>query len=601
MDDLTRLKYLLSGKGRPDFSHYSNEIKNLFNTKDFTLRESQVSGLTAALFYRRIFCAMGVGEGKTILSFFSFLVTRSSRGLLMIPSNLVEKTILQDIPKIEKLTGIKLDYCCIQGKSQHARRALMNKHRITIFPYSYLSTEDTKDLLELSKADLIVFDESHSLKVEDSAKTERLLYYLDANPSIGLIFLSGTIMDKSIMDYWHLISRSLKHFSPLPLEKSKAQGIQDAISWELYGEFARSKFLCDLEPELKAPFGENLVYIDKARKFMKRLFDSSPCTVRTENQSVNCSLLINVIQVEMPKELDAVMYNIKEEWESPDGDTFEDILTLVSMLNQLSSGFYYRLYWPEDTPEHVLVEFERRKKLNSAIRHFISRRYRPEIDTPGLVEKALELDDPRVKNLKPEYVRWRESIYPEKVERVREIVWLSDYKIKAAVEWAKEKKNGIIWYDWVESGEALKKALPDATFCWAGCPVVLTENKGILICSIKSHGSGLNLQHHCENLWFDYPESGKEIEQLIGRTHRQGQTADCVNTDILVANPIDEAKLRKLYKQSGVLHTSNQYQKFIIADWRTDAYFNGDNEFTELLHDYELHKTEADSRISGSK
>lgn len=573
MDDLTRLRILLDGKSKPDLSGLSKAIGEIFDTDKIKLRKSQKDFLAIITKYRRGFGALGVGEGKTPISFLAPILARSHRALVMMPANLVDKTIKINIPDIESWFNLKLDWCSLAGKSQHQRRHLMNKHRITIFPYSLLSTEDTEDLLAMSNADLIVCDESHSLKDEDSAKTDRFLKFIDKNPNVGLICMSGTIIDKSLFDYWHLICRSIKHLAPIPFEKSIVQEIQDVTDYSLHKKVAPSKFLCKLAPELKASYGEYLVDVEKTRAWLRVLFKSSPATLLTENQSVNCSIFINVIEVDTPKPLLDKINEVKKTWCTPSGDELEDNLSIIQLLQQLSSGFYYRLYWGEDVEPWVLANWKAENELKREIRHWIRWRKRSKLDTPGLVKKALESRVPTVKSMQEFYDKWKASFEPGKTltERTRARVWESDYKINEARKWASTVKNGIIWYGWDESGLRLSESMPNAIYCPANVDVLQLTKSGILICSL-AHAQGQNLQHHCNNLLFDLPDNGAEMEQLIGRTHRQGQMADCVNVDILVANDIDKNILKKIYLQSKNLHVSNQQQKFIIADWSTDEY-----------------------------
>lgn len=573
MDDLTRLRILIEGKNKPDLSPLAEEIGKIFNTEHGQLRESQKLFFAEIAKYRRSFVCAGVGEGKTIMSLGAALVTRSHRTLLMMPPNLVDKTIKDGIPTMERMFHLKLDWCSLLDKSQHQRRQLLDKHRITIFPYSLLSTEDTDDLLELSNADLIVCDEVHSLKDENSAKTDRFLKYLDKNPNVGFIGMSGTIIHKSLFDYWHLICRSIKHLAPIPFEKSIVYEIQDVIAYNNFSKVAPSKFLCKLNPELKASYGEYLVDVDKTREWMKTLFKSSPATILTENQTVNCSIFINVIEVKMPKPLEEIVKEVNKTWCTPSGDELEDNISIIQLLQQLSSGFYYRLFWQENTETWVIDNWRLRNTVIKEIRHWIRWRRRPKLDTPKLVERALSQKVSTVKSLQEFYDAWlasnKKDVIPPQRERDR--IWVSDYKILEARKWAKRVKDGIIWYKWDEVGEELHYRMPDAVYCPAGTGIDKLNKKGILICSL-AHAEGQNLQHHSNNLIFDFPDKGAEVEQLIGRTHRQGQLADCVTVDILVANDVDKNILKRLYLQSKNIHLSSQQQKFIIADWNTDEY-----------------------------
>jgi hypothetical protein len=569
MDDLTRLKILLEAP-KPSTKNIEEGIASCFNSKHITLRPCQVEYLAGLVQYRRVFGSIGVGHGKTLISILASVVTRSYRALLFVPSNLVGQLTKIDIPQFEKWFHIKLDWCSLQDKSQHQRRNLMNKHRVTIFPYSILSTEDTTDLLELSNADLIICDECHYLKNFGNAKITRFLDYIDKYTDCSLCFMSGTIIRKSIMDYHHLITRGLKHLSPLPHDNQLALDIDELISYKNFKKVDSSKFLCKLAPQLKAGYGEYLVNVEKAREFMTHLFDCSPATVRTENQSVDCSLFINPIEMKKDPAITEHLKKLGEEWETPDGDLLEDYLSLTNASKQISSGFYYRLYWKEDTEDWQIDHHKKRVLLVNTIKKWIRYRHRIKLDTLGLVEKALERGDPEVHSLQQVYKDWKDSIKGIVQERSRESIWLSDYKIREAKKWALENKKGIIWYEWDAVGLELAQAIPNSVHCPAEADIELLRQNKILICSF-AHAEGKNLQHLSKNLLLDIPSSGALMEQLIGRTHRQGQEADCVEVDILVANPEDKELLKTVYRQSKNLNTIDKKQKFILADWG-DAY-----------------------------
>jgi hypothetical protein len=286
---------------------------------------------------------------------------------------------------------------------------------------------------------------------------------------------------------------------------------------------------------------------------------------------VDCSILINVLSIEPDPLITEHLITLSESWETPHGDLIEDYLQMSQITTQLSSGFYYRLYWAEGTPDWVLNHHQKRMELVRAVRSWVRYRHRPKYDTLGLVEKALERQDPVVHGLVNKYEDWKESIEGEIQPRNEETFWLSNYKLEEAKEWALQKKEGIIWYKWDACGEALASAIPNSIYCPAKADIELLKQKKILICSF-AHAEGKNLQHLSNNLLFDIPNSGALMEQLIGRTHRQGQEADCVNVDILVANPEDKELLKAVYRQSKNLHTIDKKQKFILADWGENSY-----------------------------
>ena len=86
--------------------------------------------------------------------------------------------------------------------------------------------------------------------------------------------------------------------------------------------------------------------------------------------------------------------------------------------------------------------------------------------------------------------------------------------------------------------------------------------------SYNVHGTGKNLQAWRNQLLLDPPSSGQAWEQLLGRTHRQGQTADEVlfhyydHTDEF-RNAIVTAKASAAYIQE----TTQTPQRLLYATW----------------------------------
>jgi hypothetical protein len=121
-------------------------------------------------------------------------------------------------------------------------------------------------------------------------------------------------------------------------------------------------------------------------------------------------------------------------------------------------------------------------------------------------------------------------------------VWLSDYLLEDILS---DKENKIIWYEHDTFGERLGKLVP---VYGAGVPGHVVESaKGSFGASILSHGTGRNLQtHHSSNLIANYPTANAAWEQLIGRTHRQGQKAD----EVIVSVYRHTSELREAFKRA---------------------------------------------------
>jgi len=118
-------------------------------------------------------------------------------------------------------------------------------------------------------------------------------------------------------------------------------------------------------------------------------------------------------------------------------------------------------------------------------------------------------------------------------------VWLDDFMIDHCAAWA-EKNAGIIWVSHVPFGERLAR---DAHLPYYGRRGRTADGRYIedhpadrpMIASFDSNHRGKNLQAWCRNLVTAFPANGLQAEQLIGRTHRDGQEADEVRFDVLTS------------------------------------------------------------------
>ena len=92
------------------------------------------------------------------------------------------------------------------------------------------------------------------------------------------------------------------------------------------------------------------------------------------------------------------------------------------------------------------------------------------------------------------------------------------------------------------------------------------KNGGTVLASVRSHGVGANLQKYCQNLVLSPSPSGATWEQLLGRTHRPGQTADEVETIVYQHTPEVREALEKARANSEYIERSTwQRQKLNFA------------------------------------
>ena len=131
----------------------------------------------------------------------------------------------------------------------------------------------------------------------------------------------------------------------------------------------------------------------------------------------------------------------------------------------------------------------------------------------------------------------------------------------------------------MEIRKELKYALPgfDIEFCPAQCPIEkLMQSNKIMICSM-AHAVGKNLQHYDRQLILDVPRNAQLWEQLLGRTHRQGQTSDCVTADVLCGTEFEKKGILNSIEQAKYIQeTGGGSQKLLISTWsKPEDFKNG--------------------------
>jgi hypothetical protein len=134
----------------------------------------------------------------------------------------------------------------------------------------------------------------------------------------------------------------------------------------------------------------------------------------------------------------------------------------------------------------------------------------------------------------PEYLQWvaiRDTFKPNK-----RAVWICDSIVNAAAEWMDRHPHGIVWSEHIAFGERLEQVSRRPYFGRkgqdrSGRPI--ESATGPVVASKHANKKGRNLQHEWfDNLITSCPSDGAELEQLLGRTHRDGQLADTVTADI---------------------------------------------------------------------
>ena len=573
-----------------------------------------------------LFGPIGVGHGKTFISLLCAALGWAKgwkRMLLLVPPEVYPQLMLRDIPQARRdlvLFGVKFIGLGNLTLKQRKQKVTSSKNGCFIMPYSLMSTKDSSFLLNAISPKLIIADEAHCLKnLRYSSRAKRVRHYMNEHDP-KFVALSGTMTTKSIMDYRHLLEWCLGPGSCLPLTESLALEWAKILDSETRAHSLDMAENASTGPILKlVQWARNRVQEkdsqtdeEKAAKHKeletlrsdKRGFrmayklrlESTPGIVLTSDAQVGASLYFHNLKAGTPNEaVTMLMKQVEDDWITPQEEPIEFALHKFKWLNELSCGFWYCLRWP--TPEEYAKNRENlseeqaadilshaddhlmaQRVYHSELRKWLEYNHLPGIDTPMLVgahisrhfgKESLKVD-PFVASL---YMEMKDRDFNGRPNRISEPVWVDDFKILHAVEWAKEYKHGIIWYHHQAVGLKLSEYLTSAgvehLHCPAGANEKIINSQGkLVVASITAHNTGKNLQFHTNQLIVQWPRSAEDIEQLLGRLHRMGQEADELIVHTNLTTDFDHMLVNACLLDSLYIHqTGGGMQKVVVAGW----------------------------------
>ncbi len=604
-----------------------NQLVQAFNS-GWRLFPQQVDALISYDLYDGGFFPVSVGAGKTLISL--MLAERAylagiKRSLLLVPAPVYSQLVNRDITYARNHVPMSVQFLKLGKMSMRTRlaRARSGKRGCYILPYSLLSRPESSELLDFIEPDLIIADEAHMLRNATSARTKRIRRYIDKhNPQ--MIAMSGTITNKSINDYWHLIQSCLKENSPLPKSAhivrqwgqvldAKQAGWNSADEQDTEGDNFRTEPVMPLVRWAQKNFPEesfpsNLRGFRKAYKFR---LNTAPGVVVSADHEIGTSLLFSNKEASTKKcpdgwdKLSKLMDRVQKDFEAPNGDEIDHAIHQFSWLYQLSAGFYNDLYWP--TPERLslereISEFEAEDLLDraqwhhkllqlyhSTLRKWLTRRSKPGRDTPFLV--GAEMASHGGKNVGSElFDAWRlakDADFDGCPERRSRPVRVCPYKIVQAADWVEsevpEGRGAVLWYFHKEVGiwltEELKRRDLDVIHCPAGAndaicavgdPEVGGKGDQLVVASIKAHHIGKNLYAFQHQFIIQWPRSAEIAEQMVGRLHRTGQEADELVVVTNNSTDTDDLNFAACLNDSCYIHeTTGVRQKLMYAAYET--------------------------------
>jgi hypothetical protein len=490
--EFLRIKELPRRERPRDLSELMTRVYKTPNGQ-MSLRLLQAFTLTEMFDYGGAFCLMPVGSGKTLVSLLGPSVVDARRPLLLVPANLREKTLSQDIPFYR----------------QHWRLP----ENLRIISYGKLSSEKSAEILWEYMPDWIFADEIHALKNPKAARTRRFLRYFKEMPNTKLVALSGTMTRKSLRDYWHIIKLCLPNLCPLPLQWKRLEEWADAVDADVREEKRVAPgALMDFCRE-----GENV-----RRGFRRRLMET-PGVVGAMGASAfgdDEEPGIEIHEVEPPPVPDVIeqcFEQLRTTWCTPGGEEISDGMSLWRHASSLALGYYTRWIWPSGDPDRDWLD--KRRDWKRFVRETLKHNRRG-LDSELQVANACDRGEYDSQEWRA-WVEVRDRYGPNGPPT--ETVWIDHW----LVDHAAQMDTQIIWTRSPELGRAVA-ASAGVPYFGAADEGILTYEGNKLVASLQAHGTGKNLQRWHKNLFVGTPYGAVEWQQTMGRTHRPGQNADVV-------------------------------------------------------------------------
>jgi len=498
----------------------------------------QNAALWAAYQAKGLLGLISVGSGKTLISVLLPRVLGARRPVLLVPAAMRDQ-----------FKAMWEEY------NQHFYVA-----RVKVISYAELSNPKNRQMLLEYKPDLIISDEAHYLRHRHSARTRRVIEYLKAFPQCKFCAMSGTLTNRSVVDYAHLASMALRGGSPIPRDwhtLSAFANILDSTTKGTKHDWSTFRpFFVGIAGS-RAKFNE-----ENARKAFRYRLVKTPGVVATKKKDIGSSLFIHTRVRPVPPRILGLLDKLQKTWVAPNGDEISDPMALARIGRQLSQGFYYEWDWPAG-PDFVWLKA--RKNWNRIVRKYLMNNNLG-LDSPLLVRNAII--DGRITNevAQKAWKAWamvRDRPEPPTVAR-----WVDPFLMKDAVAWAKHQDEPVIlWYD-TKAVEAALRSL-GITVYGAGSEIPRDGSAPKMIgASIDVHGTGKNLQAWANQLVIAAPASGAAWEQLLGRTHRTGQQADEVHATVYTHTEFFQKAMKNAHRDAKyIFETQGQKQRLAYAVW----------------------------------
>lgn len=587
-EDLQRI-LALPRRSKPELEALALAMSSVLKKPEGTqvLRAVQAWALSEGPAVEGLIGGISTGRGKTLIGMLMPMVwpwikqpdgtRRPPRAVLFIPPDLREQ-FAHDWEsygahwKLPNLAG---------GKGFQQGLPVLH-----VVAYSELSHEKSSNLLNQINPDIVMGDEISALRNFEASRTIRMRRFFAEHPDAHFLGWDATLMGDTVEDLWLPLVWALDVDAPVPLEGGEMQKWSAALAPAKHGE---ELWLPGELSRLCEP-GES-----PRRGFRRRLVQTHGVVFTADNELGIPLYFTERKPPEVPEIIHKALVQLRKKpelggWKRPDGEELRDITEVTAVAKQLALGFYLFWRFTSGTNEQIEEWFTRRQAWNREVRSQV-RRGRLHMDSPTLCENAaqrwydggceecgraamqlhLETCSSQETQLlwdADSYRAWREVEHT--ITYVVEVDWVSDWLLEDAAKWALGAP-GIVWVKHPEFGQRLAK-LTKLPFYGGGKEsnraIIGEDGSRSIICSVQSNERGKNLQAHNRNLLTTFPSSSKTVEQVVGRSYREGQKADKVTVDYyLHIDELERSKEKAIENAESVQELTGGAQKLCFGQW----------------------------------
>lgn len=572
------------------------------------LLPTQSEAIAAYLRTGGLFGYIGVGKGKALISVACAVAAYRAgkkKIILLIPPKLTLQTVEKVLPWLRKQMPVNLPVHVVSGKNKKNRtKAAQARSGLFIMAWSQLSIVDTDELIQTIAPELIIADEAHNLSNKGSSRYKRINRYMVQHPETQFVCLSGTMGKKSLLDYYHLMKWALKDKCPMPNTEMETTNWASVLDTS-YNEHTTSTVL---HPMLRWAQEDGLHDLKRdiagyRKAYNHRLSTTTGVVFAVGEDDLGTSITFSNEPVEVPDDYPG-MDKLKELLDqlhhmdtSPDGDIIDFAIHKFRHDYELTCGFYNSLRWPsiekimrirgleqvgaDDLLERSKDYHRARQDYHRILRLWLKDSSREGLDTPLLL--GTNMTHHGAEFVGDElYDAWsimKNFDFEGRLERDSVPVRVCDYKIQAALRWAKSLKgsSGIIWYKNNEVGrwayEILAAAGLDVVLCDASKKGNAAMNNDefhtskILIASITAYREGINAQP-IEHVYFlQFPREAHFAEQAVGRNHRTGSPYDELTYTTNFSNEFDKNMFSAVLADALFQHQAGSEHKLIYGSY----------------------------------